>query len=177
MPTTSAPPTSIKIAQDEAAHAVVRNHALMAAGAGLIPVPGIDVAAVTGLQINMIRKLSEIYNVPFDPTDVRTILSSVATTGLSKLVGYAVNSYTSLFSEFGSFSDNITNGLVTGAATFGTGEIIQTHFKNGGNMLNLDYNHFIAYYKAKVQDGDLIPQDIMQIESGIRNAMKAINDH
>lgn len=166
---------SIKVAKDDAADSVIRNHALLAAGAGLIPVPGMDVAAVTGIQINMIRKLSEIYQVPFDATDVRTILSATATTGLSKLVSYAVNSYTSLFSEFGSFSDNLTHGLVAGAATFGTGEIIQAHFEKGGNMLNLNYTHFISYYQTKIQDGDLIPNDIMQIESGIRSAMQAVS--
>lgn len=167
-------PPNTPTQKDEAAHAVVRNHTLMAAGGGLIPVPGLDVAAVMGLQVNMIRKLAEIYHVPFDPTDVGTILSCVATTGLGKLVAYAVNSYTTLFSEFGSFSDNLTGGLVSGALTFGTGEIIQTHFANGGTMADLDYNHFISYYRVKVQEGDLVPQDIMQIESGIRSALAAL---
>lgn len=160
--------------KDEDAHAIVRNHTLMAAGGGLIPIPGVDVAAVMGLQVNMVRKLAEIYHVPFDPTDVRTILSCVATTGLGKLVTYAVNSYTTLFSEFGSFSDNLTHGLVSGALTFGTGEIIQTHFANGGTMENLDYTHFVSYYQTKIEEGDLVPQDIMQIENGIRNALSAL---
>ena len=161
--------------KDEAAHSTVRNHALLAAGAGIIPIPGVDAAAVAGVQVNMIRKLSEIYHVPFDPADAQTIISAVVTTGLSRLVAYAVNSYTTLFSEFGSFSDNLTNGLVSGAATFGTGEVIQTHFKHGGTMNDLDYNHFITYYQEKIQSGDIVPNDIMHIENGIRSAMQAVN--
>lgn len=169
-PSTEQPTTT----QIEAANAVVRNHALLAAGGGLIPVPGVDVAAVMGLQVNMIRSLAEIYQVPFDATDVRTILSCVATTGLGKLVSYAVNSYTTLFDELGSFSDNLTNGLVAGALTYGTGEIIQLHFEQGGTMANLDYTHFIGYYQNKIQEGDIVPQDIMQIESSIRTALAAL---
>ncbi|MFK7931869.1 MAG: DUF697 domain-containing protein [Saprospiraceae bacterium] len=169
--TTQQPTTTERAA---AGDAIIRNHALLAAGGGLIPVPGLDVAAVTGIQINMIRRLSELYGLPFEVQDVRTILSCVAATGLGKLVSYAVNSYTTLFEEFGSFSDNLTNGLVSGAITFGTGEIIQTHFEHGGTMGDLDYMDFIDYYQEKIQSGDLVPQDIMQIEQGIRSALTAL---
>ncbi|MEL7021686.1 MAG: DUF697 domain-containing protein [Bacteroidota bacterium] len=175
MITTESTSTSPTSAIDDSADAVIRNHALMAAGGGLIPLPGLDTAAVMGLQINMIKELSALYDVPFRVADVRTILSCVITTGLAKLIGQVVNTYTTLFDGLGTFSDNLTNGLVAGAVTFGTGEIIQQHFRQGGTIDNLNYIHFIDYYRIKIQEEDLIPKDILQIENSIRSVLAALD--
>src|SRR5690606_16937809 len=45
--------------------ALVRKHALAAAGVGLIPLPAVDFLALTGVQANLLRKLSAAYDVPF----------------------------------------------------------------------------------------------------------------
>ena len=34
-------------------------------GGGLVPIPIVDIAAVGGVQLQMLRRLSEIYGVPF----------------------------------------------------------------------------------------------------------------
>lgn len=160
---------------EEEAQTIIRNHAFFAAGTGLIPLPGLDIAATTFVQLEMIRKLSDLYRVPYDVLDVKTILTSLSTSGLSRLIAYGVNTYTTLFSELGSFSDNLTNGLVSGAATYGTGEIINIHFQKGGTIDNLNFTHFFDYYSQKLESGDFVPAEIAQIEKGLRSAISSAN--
>ncbi|MCI5168355.1 MAG: hypothetical protein D3903_20245, partial [Candidatus Electrothrix sp. GM3_4] len=40
---------------------IIRNHMLTAMGVGLIPFPVIDIVGITGVQLNMLRKLSNTY--------------------------------------------------------------------------------------------------------------------
>ena len=51
--------------RDELASEVVDRFSLWSGAAGLIPVPIADMAAVGGVQLLMLRRLSEIYGVPF----------------------------------------------------------------------------------------------------------------
>ena len=51
--------------RDELASRLVNRFALWSGVAGLIPLPVVDVVAVGGLQVQMLRRLSQIYDVPF----------------------------------------------------------------------------------------------------------------
>jgi uncharacterized protein (DUF697 family) len=65
-------------ARDELALQLVDRLSLWSGAAGLIPLPLVDVAAVGGVQFYMLRRLSEIYGVPFSDNRGRSILASVA---------------------------------------------------------------------------------------------------
>ncbi|HQW70702.1 MAG TPA: DUF697 domain-containing protein, partial [Saprospiraceae bacterium] len=45
------------------ADAIIRNSVIFASGAGLIPIPIADFMAVTAVQLEMIRRLSKLYEV------------------------------------------------------------------------------------------------------------------
>src|SRR5262245_3032418 len=51
--------------RDEVASKLVDRFSLWSGAAGLIPIPLVDMAAVGGVQLQMLRRLSEIYGVPF----------------------------------------------------------------------------------------------------------------
>ena len=64
--------------RDEAASKLVDRFSLWSGAAGLIPVPLVDIAAVGGVQIQMLRRLSEIYGVPFSDNRGKSIIASLA---------------------------------------------------------------------------------------------------
>ena len=51
--------------RDELASKLVDRFAIWSGVAGLIPVPIVDAVAVGGLQLQMLRRISQIYAVPF----------------------------------------------------------------------------------------------------------------
>ena len=61
----------------EADH-VVRKHVLYSMGAGLVPVPLIDIAAVTAVQIDMLRQLAVLYGADYDATKGKAFASALA---------------------------------------------------------------------------------------------------
>ena len=64
--------------RDELAAQIVDRFSLYSGAAGLIPVPLVDVATVGGVQLQMLRKLSEIYSVPFTENRGKSIIASLA---------------------------------------------------------------------------------------------------
>jgi hypothetical protein len=69
--TTDADTVQLTDAQrDEWAEQLVSRFTAWSAAAGVIPVPVIDVIAIGGVQLQMLRRLAEIYNVPFSRTAV-----------------------------------------------------------------------------------------------------------
>jgi len=92
------------------ARAIVERHATYSAAGGLIPLPIVNVASVTAIILRMVKRLSALYDVPFERDRARAIvvglvggctptgLGAVATSTLaylvpaSALVGLAVSS-------------------------------------------------------------------------------------
>src|SRR5437870_860538 len=64
--------------RDEAASKLVDRFSLWSGAAGLIPIPIVDMAAVGGVQLQMLRRLSEIYGVPFSDNLGKSVIASVA---------------------------------------------------------------------------------------------------
>src|SRR5215475_7807867 len=64
--------------RDEEAAKLVDRFSLWSGAAGLIPIPLVDIAAVGGVQLQMLRKLSEIYGVPFSDNRGKSIIASLA---------------------------------------------------------------------------------------------------
>src|SRR5260370_22980499 len=63
--------------RDELASHLVDRLWLWSGAAGLIQVPLADMAAVGGVQLHMLRRLAEIYRVPFSENRGKSILTSL----------------------------------------------------------------------------------------------------
>ncbi len=56
---------------------IIRNHIFVSMGVGLIPLPIVDVVVLMGVQLNMLRKLSKIYNIPFSKDKGKYFIASL----------------------------------------------------------------------------------------------------
>jgi uncharacterized membrane protein YcjF (UPF0283 family) len=66
--------------RDKSAAELVERFSLWSGAAALIPLPLVDMAAVGGLQLRMLRRLSEIYGVPYSENRGKAIMASFAGT-------------------------------------------------------------------------------------------------
>src|ERR1044071_8558646 len=64
--------------REEQASQLVDRFSLWSGAAGLLPIPVVDIAAIGGVQLQMLRRLSEIYGVPFTENRGKSILASLA---------------------------------------------------------------------------------------------------
>lgn len=56
---------------------IARKYTLYATAAGAVPVLGVDLAAVTALQVKMIADMAKVYDIPFTSGRARTLVVGI----------------------------------------------------------------------------------------------------
>ena len=142
---------------EENALKTVKNYMWWSMGAGLIPVPFVDLAAVTGVQLEMLNELSKIYGVPFEKNRskacVGSLLGSIVPTTLA--FGTA-GSMLKAIPAVGALAGAPAMVLFSGAATWAVGKVFIQHFESGGTFLNFDPDEVKAYFKAQFAEGETL---------------------
>jgi uncharacterized protein (DUF697 family) len=150
---TPEPQTEVKTVPIEELNAILRHHVWGAMGVGLIPVPVVDVIALTGVQINMLRRLAEVYEIPFMKDTVKNILSALIGSALPVAVAPGVASLVKAIPIIGQTAGAVTMSLTGGAATYAVGKVFIQHFASGGTFLSFDPEKFKAYYTEMFEEG------------------------
>jgi uncharacterized protein (DUF697 family) len=146
-------PGTTDAARDERASQLVDRLSLWSGAAGLIPVPLVDMAAVGGVQLYMLRRLSEIYEIPFSENRGKSILTSLAGAIAPASVATATGSFLKGLPGIGTVIGALTMPVASASATWMIGKVFIQHFASGGTLLDFnppDYREFIKGQKAKI---------------------------
>jgi len=125
-------------ARDKRASELVDRLSLWSGAAGFIPVPFVDIAAVWGVQLHMLRSLAEIYGVPFSENRGKSILTSLAGAVIPATTATASVSVMKSVPIIGTAIGALTMPAVAAGATWVIGNVFIKHFASGGTLL--DFN-------------------------------------
>jgi uncharacterized protein (DUF697 family) len=110
-----------------------------ALGLGLIPAPLVDVLALTGVQVKMLKELSELYGVKFFDDKARAIVGSlIAGLGGVGVAGLLARSLFKLVPGLGALIGAVGSSVFGGALTLATGSLFAMHYEAGGTLLTFD---------------------------------------
>ncbi len=132
-------------------------------GAGLIPVPFVDLIAVSGVQLKMLAEVSKIYGIEFQETRGKALVAS--------LIGYVVPNTLS-FGSVGSLLKAIplvgqlmgtpSMVLFCGASTYALGKVFVQHFESGGTFLSFDPAKMKEHFKQEFEEGSKLAADLQE---------------
>lgn len=123
----------------ELAEKRIEYYARWAAATGAIPAPIIDLAALTAVQLKMLKTLAKIYGVEFKENSGKAVLGSVLGALVPAKLGYgglgmAIKSIPGI----GTIAGMAAVPGFNYASTHAVGKVFEKHFASGGKMLNLD---------------------------------------
>jgi uncharacterized protein (DUF697 family) len=140
--------------REQKALKTVKNHMWWSMGAGLIPVPFVDLVAVSGVQLRMLSEISKIYEIPFQEGRGKALIGS--------LIGYVVPSAMS-FGMVGSLLKAVplvgtlvgapSMALFCGGSAWALGKVFIQHFESGGTFLNFDPTEVKDHFQKLFQEG------------------------
>jgi uncharacterized protein (DUF697 family) len=123
----------------------IRFHSIGAAAALLLPVPLLDAALLIGIQVNLVRSLAKIYDMPFSEEVGKSLVSAL----IGSSVSGAAWSLTKLIPIVG-----VVGASAAGAAsTYAVGKVFVQHFESGGTFLTFDPSKVKAYYEQELSKG------------------------
>jgi uncharacterized protein (DUF697 family) len=135
----------------------------LAMGVGLLPIPLVDMAALIGVQLRMLRRLSESYHVPFYRDIVKKLISSllggIIPTSLATIVGGGVR----LVPVVGPIIGVMSMPVLSGATTLAIGKIFMQHFESGGTFLDFEPTKVRAYFRQEFEASQARAQEMWEM--------------
>jgi uncharacterized protein (DUF697 family) len=133
---------------------LITSSMLLAAGAGAIPVPLWDGAAIVAVQVKMLSDLSAHYGTPFTrnagKSVVLALLGGLAPGLLARgAAGMVVKAVPVLGTAYGV----LAQPLFAAAVTYAIGRVFSSHLKSGGTLLTFDAKDFRDSVTNEVQTG------------------------
>lgn len=139
---------------------VITRHVAVAAGAGLIPVPLVDFAAVSGVQLAMLALICDIYKQPFSKQAAKSIIASLAGGAIAggEASSMAISSRLKFIPVIGTVISWLVTPALAGATTYAIGKVFVHHLECGGTLLNFDSKKWKGYMdKAMAEGKKMVP--------------------
>jgi len=135
---------------EELASKLVDRFAVWSGVAGLIPIPVVDLLAVGGLQVQMLRRISQIYDVEFSVNRGKALIAALAGTMIPATSGMGAASALKGVPVVGMLTSAFVMPVLSAGATFAIGKTFIQHFETGGSLLDFnppDYRDFVKAQK------------------------------
>ncbi|MGK4008335.1 DUF697 domain-containing protein [Sorangium sp. So ce1036] len=134
------------------AEAIIRRNVLWALVAGVLPVPVVDFVAIEGVQLKMLKELTDLYGVKFTQNIAKTLIGSLISSTLSVGMGATIGmGLVKFVPVIGTTLGMVSTPLMAGAATNALGKVFMMHFEAGGTLLNFDPNAMRSYFRSEFE--------------------------
>ncbi|EKD30793.1 MAG: GTPase protein [uncultured bacterium] len=139
---------------------VVKKYMYWSMGAGLIPVPVLDMATVSGVQLKMLSEISKIYDVKFSENAGKSIIAALlGSITAGALTRSTLTSFIKSIPIIG-FLGSLSMPIYSGAATWAIGKVFIQHFATGGTFLNFDPQKVKDYFADLYKQGQTVAENI-----------------
>jgi uncharacterized protein (DUF697 family) len=151
-PETSAPALTPAERLNTGMH-LIKNHSIAAMGIGVLPAPGLDLIALTGIQLNLVRKLGEMYGHKLSDHLGTKLIGSLLTGYLPLAIAAPVASVLKFIPGVGIAAGVLAQSTLAGATTYGVGKLFLDHFESNGSFLDFDAAKMKEKFKEKAEEG------------------------
>jgi uncharacterized protein (DUF697 family) len=128
VPATRAP--TDRVERKLRADRIIKKHVLWASGAGLIPIPLADLAAVTAVQVSMLEDLSKLYHAELSEPMIRNFVTALTGGVIARLGASAVKAIPGIGTLLGGASMSI----MSGASTYAVGQVAKKQLEASGQL-------------------------------------------
>ena len=149
--------------KDRHADTVIRNHAMWSIASGAIPLALADLAAVSAVQLGMIKQLCEIYEVDFEVTKGKALVTALTSAVLTRA---AAASVVKMVPVAGSLLGSVTGGVLAGASSYALGTSFKQHLSTGGTILDIDVEGLKRAYREQFEKGKQVVGEWQRDGSG-----------
>lgn len=158
------------------AQPIIKRHVLFSSGAGLIPVPIVDVVAVTAIQLDMIKQLCKLFGQSYQESSGKAFVGALTGTTLTRIAAANVGSFLKVIPIIGSTLGGITVSAFSGATTYAIGQVLSQHFATGGSISEFDEEELKSFFEDQFKKGkEMVKEWKEEAEEAIQNTTETIS--
>lgn len=133
-----------------AAGGIIKRYVAWSAGSAVLPIPVIELIAVSAIQCAMVKALSGLYGVDYLEQRARAVV--VALIG-GTYSGLLANSLGRLTIRLGLLGAVVPLAVANCAICYAVGKVFVQHFEAGGTLLDFDPQKAKGYYARQYEQG------------------------
>ncbi len=107
---------------------------MISMGAGLVPIPILDIAAVTAVQLDLVKQLSQVYGVQPQGGIDKGLITALTGSIFARIGA----SFIKIIPVVGSLLGGVSMAIMSGASTYAVGQVFKRHFEAGGDFSNFN---------------------------------------
>jgi uncharacterized protein (DUF697 family) len=136
----------------DACDGIIKKYVAWSLAAGVIPVPFVDLLALTGIQIKMLDELAEQFGMNYSENQVRNTLHALTGGVLAPAIATGpIASMLKIVPVIGQLGGILVSPAVAGASTYAVGHLFLEHFSNGGTLDSFDTAAARRDYETRVK--------------------------
>jgi uncharacterized protein (DUF697 family) len=116
---------------------IVDRYAVYSAVGGIVPLPLVNVATITGLIVRMVKVLSDHYGVAFEKDRARAIVVGFVAGAMPSGLGSVASSTLTYLMPHSALAGLAVSSVTAAACTRSIGRIFVEHFENGASLVDL----------------------------------------
>lgn len=138
------------------ADSIIKNHVMFATGAGAIPIPLLDFAGVTAVQLDMMKKLTNLYNENYSENVGKAFIASLTSTSLARMGASLIKAIPIVGTTLGVVSMSV----MSGASTYALGNVITQFLEKGIGFEDFNEDMARKVYEENLEKGKKVAQDL-----------------
>jgi uncharacterized protein (DUF697 family) len=115
----------------------VDRYAVYSAVGGIVPLPLVNVATITGLIVRMVKVLSDHYGVAFEKDRARAIVVGFVAGAMPSGLGSVASSTLTFLMPHSALAGLAVSSVTAAACARSIGRIFVEHFENGASLVDL----------------------------------------
>ena len=135
-----------------------------------MPVPLLDIAAVTAIQIDMLRQLAGVFEVDYSQSTGKVFVSGLTGGTLARIGASLVKSVPGIGTVIG----GISMPLLSGASTYAVAQVAVAHFGSRGGLREIDMEWAKRAYGDAFEKGRDFVSDLKKDSGAARDAYEAL---
>ena len=142
--------------KNELAQDIVKSHVMYSLGAGLVPIPLLDIAAVSAVQLDMLKQLAKVFGEDFKESAGKGWISAITGSTMARMGASLVKTIPGI----GSILGGVTMSALSGASTYAIGQVFILHFESGGDFMNFNFDRAKEIYEEQFEKGKKVAKDV-----------------
>jgi uncharacterized protein (DUF697 family) len=142
-----------KVVNKKYMDSVIQDYSLWAMGAGLIPIPFLDLSVVAAVQLKMLYDISKSYNVEFSKTRLKSIIAALL--GTIATDSFRTSTFTGFIKSIPIVRviGMISTPIYAGATTYAIGKVFVYHLEAGGKVNDFNIDTMKEEFKDLFEEG------------------------
>ncbi len=144
------------------ANSITNNYIIISMGAALIPVPLLDLIAISSIQLKMLHKISTLYQIKFSKNLTKPLIGAL----LGGLIPVSVSTRMASMAKgvlgLGTATGMISMSILSGATTYAISRVFIQHFESGGTFLDFEPEKVREYFINEFKQGQTIATQLRE---------------